>query len=36
MGNTIRHFRELDVYQLAMEAAMVIFELTKSFPMEER
>lgn len=35
MGN-IRHFRELDVYQLAMEAAMEIFELTKRFPTEER
>lgn len=33
---TIRHFRELDVYRLAMEAAMQIFELTKSFPAEER
>jgi len=36
MGNNIRHFRELDVYQLAMEAAMEIFEATKSFPAEER
>ncbi len=32
----IRHFRELDVYQLAMESAMEIFELTKRFPREER
>jgi len=32
----IRHFRELAVYQLAMEAAMRIFDLTKTFPPEER
>lgn len=36
MGNNIRHFRELDVYKLAMEAALEIFELTKSFPAEEK
>jgi four helix bundle protein len=35
MGN-IRHFRELDVYQLAMEAAMKAFELSKGFPLEEK
>lgn len=35
MGN-IRHFRELDVYKMAMDAAMEIFELTKRFPVEER
>src|SRR5512139_1505705 len=35
MGN-IRHFRELDVYRLAMEAAVHIFELSKGFPAEER
>jgi len=35
MGS-IRHFRELDVYRMAMEAAMQIFELTKGFPAEER
>jgi four helix bundle protein len=35
MGS-IRHFRELDVYTMAMEAAMGIFELTKRFPVEER
>ena len=33
---TIRHFRELDVYRLAMEAAMQIFEMTKGFPVEEK
>ena len=32
----IRHFRELRVYQNAMEAAMQIFETTKGFPAEER
>ena len=36
MGDNIRHFRELDVYKMAMEAAMEIFELTKRFPTEER
>ena len=35
MGN-IRHFRELEVYQLAMGAAMTLFELSKGFPREER
>ncbi len=34
--NNIRHFRELDVYQLAMSAAMRIFEISKLFPIEER
>jgi four helix bundle protein len=32
----IRHFRELEVYQLAMESAMRIFELSKRFPSEEQ
>ncbi len=32
----IRHFHELEVYQMAMQAAMKIFEVTKSFPKEER
>jgi len=35
MGN-IRSFRELRVYQGAMDAAMEIFQLTKDFPAEER
>ncbi|MGA2027147.1 MAG: four helix bundle protein [Syntrophobacteraceae bacterium] len=34
MGS-IRHFRELDVYQLAMKASMILFELSKAFPLEE-
>jgi four helix bundle protein len=32
----IRHFRELDVYRLAIELAMRIFEISKRFPFEER
>lgn len=32
----IRHFRELEVYKTAMDAAMQIFEVTKNFPKEER
>ena len=32
----IRSHTELEVYQLSFEAAMQIFVLTKSFPMEER
>lgn len=35
MGS-IRSFRELRVYQAAMEAAMEIFEMTKTFPADER
>ena len=35
MGN-IRSYRELRVYQSAIDAAMRIFELTKNFPSEER
>jgi four helix bundle protein len=33
---TICSYRELDVYQMAMNGAMRIFELTKGFPAEER
>lgn len=36
MASNIRHYRELDVYKMAIEAAMGIFELTKWFPAEER
>src|SRR5216117_858777 len=32
----IKTYRELDVYQNAMELAMKVFELTKRFPSEER
>ena len=35
MGN-IRSYRELNVYQNAMDAAMRIFEITKGFPAEEK
>jgi four helix bundle protein len=34
--SNIRHFRDLEVYQLAMGAAMTLFELSKGFPLEER
>lgn len=36
MAKKIGTHRELAVYQLAFEAAMEIFEVTKSFPREER
>jgi four helix bundle protein len=36
MPERIKSYRDLRVYQLAMEAAMEIFELTKSFPVEEK
>jgi four helix bundle protein len=32
----IEHFRDLDVYQRAFTAAMKIYEMTKSFPDEEK
>ncbi len=32
----IRNFRELNVYKSAREAAHAIFEITKTFPREER
>src|SRR5438093_674984 len=32
----IKHFRELDVYQNALNAAMEVFEVSKRFPKEER
>jgi len=32
----IRHFRDLEVYQRAFAAAMVIYTLTKGFPAEEK
>jgi four helix bundle protein len=34
--SSIRHFRDLEVYQLAMDVAMKLFELSKKFPLEER
>ena len=32
----IRHFRDLEVYRRAFNAAMTIFRLTKQFPVDER
>ena len=32
----LKHFRDLEVYQLAFQTAMRIFEITKGFPVEER
>ena len=32
----IRTHKDLDVYNLAFEAAMEIFEITKKFPAEEK
>jgi len=34
--NLIKYHWQLDVYKLAVDAAMEIFEFTKSFPKEER
>ena len=36
MGDRIKSYRDLRVYQKAMEAAMEIFELTRGFPPEEK
>ncbi len=33
---TIKHFRDLEVYRMAFDAAMRIFEITKTFPPEEK
>lgn len=32
----VKSHRDLEVYQIAFEAAMKIFELSKKFPIEER
>ena len=34
--NKLKHFRDLEVYKIAFDCAMRIFELTKSFPKEEK
>jgi len=34
--NSISHFRDLEVYRRAFEAAMKIFQITKGFPAEEK
>mgnify|MGYP001561479559 CR=1 FL=1 len=36
MGEKIKSYRELRVYQAAMNMAMEIFNITKSFPEEEK
>lgn len=36
MGRVIRDHGELEVYRMAFEAAMRIFEVSKGFPVEER
>jgi four helix bundle protein len=36
MGERIKSYKDLRVFQNAMDAAMRIFELTKDFPPEER
>ncbi len=36
MGERINSYKELRVYQNAMAAAMRIFEITKTFPLEEK
>jgi hypothetical protein len=36
MGARINSYKELRVYQNAMEAAMKLFEITKIFPPEEK
>ncbi|QCQ22112.1 four helix bundle protein [Desulfoglaeba alkanexedens] len=36
MGERINSYKELRVYQNAMETAMKIFEVTKTFPPEEK
>jgi four helix bundle protein len=33
---TLKHFRDLEVYQKAFKAAMRIYEITKSFPPDEK
>ena len=34
--SAIKHYRELNVYQSAMKWAVKVFEVTKTFPVEER
>lgn len=35
-NKTLKHFRDLEVYQLAFSCTMKIFDLTKNFPQEEK
>ena len=32
----LKHFRDLEVYQIAFKSAMNIFQITKTFPIEEK
>jgi four helix bundle protein len=34
--SNIRHFRELEVYRIALEGAMRIYQISKAFPAEEK
>jgi four helix bundle protein len=34
--NTVQHFRDLEVYQGAMEIVMSVSDLTKKFPADEK
>src|SRR5512147_999056 len=34
--SVIKHFRELDVYKTGIDSTMQVFQLSKSFPAEER
>lgn len=36
MGDIIKSYKDLHVYQNAMDAAMEVFEMTKGFPVDER
>ena len=36
LSNKIKNARDLDVYKLAFETAMEIFQITKTFPQEEK
>lgn len=36
MSKLVKSYKDLDVYQMAMAGAMIIFERTKSFPLEEK
>lgn len=36
MKKKVTTYRDLDVYKMAMDGAMEIFEITKKFPKEEK
>jgi hypothetical protein len=36
VSEKIKHFRDLNVYQLAKKSAMEISEISKAFPLEEK